>query len=248
MNTKKLCAYREVSLMKWLIHLALCPMILALGVLSPSGILCAEEAERLHPEKTMTAVRVNPLPPKIDGVLDDEVWQYAPIATGFTQKQPNEGEPATEKTTVQIAYDDESLYIGIMCYDSEPGKIVSRLTRRDQGAERDWISVNLDAHHDHQTGNFFGVDPSGCVIDGNLYSDTSGDTTLDGVWEAKTSIHDQGWSVEYKIPYHVLRFSSKDEYTWGINVDRTISRKKEQDWWIMVPSKESGHVSRFGHL
>jgi hypothetical protein len=257
MNTKELRAYREVSLMKWLTRLALCSMILAFCMLNLSGILWAEEqppespfikGDRPHPEKTMTAVRANPLPPKIDGVLDDEVWQYAPIATGFTQKQPNEGEPATEKTTVQIAYDDESLYIGIVCYDSEPGKIVSRLTRRDQWAERDSISVNLDAHHDHQTGNFFGVGPSGWVMDGSLYNDTSGDNTWDGVWEAKTSIHDQGWSVEYRIPYHVLRFSSKDEYTWGINVDRTISRKNEQDWWIMVPSKESGHVSRFGHL
>jgi CubicO group peptidase (beta-lactamase class C family) len=99
MNTKELCVYREIALMKSLIRLALCPMILAFCMLNLSGILWAAEqppespfikGDRLHSEKTMTAVRANPLPPKIDGVLDDEVWQYAPIATGFTHREPKE--------------------------------------------------------------------------------------------------------------------------------------------------------------
>jgi len=223
-------------------------LVLLLWALGSAGSLQADEKEPLHPERTMQAVRVNSAPLVLDGVLDDEVWQMAPVATGFTQREPDEGKPATEKTTVQIAYDDEALYVGIMCHDSHPDSIVALLTRRDQWEERDWVSVNLDPHHDHQTGYFLLVGPSGTVMDGIIYNDTWEDDTWDGVWEARTSIHDRGWSVEYRIPYHVLRFADKDEYTWGINVMRRIVRREERDQWILVPSGENGWASRFGHL
>ncbi|MFQ6041683.1 MAG: DUF5916 domain-containing protein, partial [Candidatus Poribacteria bacterium] len=195
------------------------------------------------------AVRVNH-PPKIDGVLDDAVWQEAPIATGFTQRDPNEGEPATEKTTFQVAYDDEALYVGVVCYDNEPGRIVSRLARRDHFIDRevDRITVLLDPYHDHQTGYYFMVYASGTMVDAAIYDDSRFDGTWDGVWQARVAINKQGWSVEYKIPYHVLRFSPKEEYTWGMNVDRVISRKNENCYWVLRPKNKSGVASRFGHL
>lgn len=210
--------------------------------------LQAQEPQAAHPARTMQALRLNPTPPQIDGVLDDEIWQKAPIATDFVQKDPTEGQPASERTTIQIAYDEEALYIGARCYDREPDKITAPLVRRDQYFETDRISVNIDPHHDHQTGYFFSVSASGCLIDGILYNDTSEDDTWDGVWEGKASRDDQGWSAEFKIPYHVLRFSYKEEYTWGINVLRIINRKKERDDWVMTPQGVNGWVSRFGHL
>ncbi len=221
------------------------PAIFVLGLSSRPR---AHEEDRPQPGKVMQAVRVNPTPPRIDGVLDDKVWQVAPIATGFTQVEPEEGEPPTEKTTVQVAYDDQAIYFGIMCYDREPDKIVSRLARRDQWVETDQIGVNLDPHHDHQTGYVFKVGPSGWMSDAILFNDGRRDYSWDGVWEAKTSIHDEGWSVEYKIPYHVLRFTAKKEYTWGITAVRRISRKREQTRWVFKTSKEAGWVSKFGHL
>ena len=248
MTSQKFCVYHEVPSMLAFHRSALWLIALVLYVLGSLNFLWAHEPNTHPPKKTMTAVRVNSPPPKIDGVLDDEVWQYTPAFTGFTQKEPNEGEPATESTTVQVAYDDEALYIGIIAYDREPDKIVAQLTRRDQQVEGDVISVSLDPYHDHQTGNYFKINPIGWLGDGNLYNDTEWDNTWDGVWEARATIYDNGWAVEYKIPYHVLRFSPKEEYTWGINVDRFISRKKEHVYWVMVPKKESGWVSRFGHL
>jgi hypothetical protein len=104
--------------MRELPRIALYSIMLTLCVLSLSDALCAQEqppespfikGDGTHPESTMIAVRAD-TPPKIDGVLDDEVWQHAPITTGFTQSDPDEGEPATEKTTVQIAYDDFSFF------------------------------------------------------------------------------------------------------------------------------------------
>ncbi len=229
-------------------RLALGWTALALCVLGSSSQLWGQGTESNHPEKTMTAVRVNPMPPKIDGVLSDEVWKYAPSYHNFTQKDPDEGELPTERTNVQVAYDDNALYIGIMCYDSEPDKIVSRMGRRDQELKSDWVSISLDPHHDHQNGRFFVVGPSGWIRDGTLYDDTSRDDTWDGVWQAKTSVHDQGWSIEYKIPYHVLRFGASAEYIWGTNIERYITRKEEHDQWIVVPRGTGGWVSRLGHL
>ena len=201
-----------------------------------------------HPERVMTARRINPHRPVIDGRLDDPVWEHAPVATDFVQHQPDEGEPATQQTAVRLVYDDEALYIGVMCYESNPDSIVSMLTRRDQWAERDWVEVELDPHHDHQTGYWFLVGPSGSVMDGVIYNDDWEDDTWNGVWEAKTAILDDGWSVEYRIPYHVIRFAHEEEHVWGINVMRRIVRREERSQWVMVPSGENGWASRFGHL
>ena len=222
--------------------------VLAFSLLSPIRAEEEGQKERSHPEKTLTAVRVNPTAPLIDGLLDDEAWQNAPLATGFTQRDPDEGKPATEKTTVQVAYDDEALYIGVMCYDSAPDSIVALLTRRDRWAERDFVEVQLDPHHDHQTGYWFLVGPSGSILDGVIYNDDWYDDTWDGVWEVKTMIHDRGWSIEYQIPYHVLRFADKKEQVWGINVYRSIVRRDEETQWVLVPDGENGWTSRYGHL
>ena len=121
----------------------------------------AEEA----PRKSMTAVRVNFTPPKIDGVLDDEVWQYAPRFGGFTQRIPNEGQPATDSTSVQFSYDDKSLYVAIMCYDKEPDKIAAGLTRRDQFPySADWVHLSIDSNLDRQTAYSFFLTTAGALV------------------------------------------------------------------------------------
>ena len=208
--------------------------MLVISMLSIPDVLCAEEADRTHPTRTITAVRINPETPRIDGILDDEVWQHAPISSDFIQKEPKEGQPATEKTTVQIVYDDEALYIGIMCYDSEPDRIVAQLTRRDGWIESDSINLLLDPYHDHQTGNQFMVNAAGMKRDSQIHNDAWYDSSWNGIWEAKTSINDQGWGVEYRIPYHTLRFNPAEEYVWGMCIGRRISRKNEDDHWSLL--------------
>jgi hypothetical protein len=222
----------------------------ALGIwlLSGSAIVYGQSADIGPGVKIATAIRVNSEPPRIDGVLDDEVWQQTPIHEGFLQSDPNEGEKATERTAFQIVYDDEAIYFGILCHDKEPGQIVSRLTRRDGRIEADWVSISLDPHYDRQTGYWFGVYASGSVTDGTFSDDRMRDDTWDGVWEVETSFHDQGWSAEYRIPYYVLRFSPKEEYVWGMNIERNICRKKEWDQWMLNRKGEPGLVSKFGRL
>jgi len=247
MKARKPNVHSMFSFFRWSIHNSYL-IILVIYMLSVSCIVYAHEKERSHPGRTMTAVRINPTTPKIDGILDDEVWQHVPASGDFLQVEPNEGEPATEKTTVQIVYDDEALYVGVMCYDSEPDKIVARLARRDGWVEADRVSIDIDAHHDHQTANWFMVNAAGVKSDGQIYNDTCKDGSWNGIWEAKTAIHDQGWSAEYRIPYHTLRFSPKEEYVWGMHLGRYISRKNESDQWCLIRKGVNGWVSQLGHI
>jgi hypothetical protein len=200
----------------------------------------------------MQAVRRAGAAPRIDGLLDDEVWATAPRFTGFTQREPDEGQPATEETAVQLVYDDGALYVAISAFDRQPEKIARRLARRDQWTEADAVQIAIDAHHDHQTACFFEINAAGTLRDGIVTNDGQGwnawDYTWNGVWEARQSHMAEGWCAEFRIPFQVLRFSPQEHYTWGINVTRYLSRRKEKSHWVMVPSDQSGWVSHFAPL
>ena len=199
-----------------------------------------------HPQRTARALRAE-TPPRLDGVLDEEIWLRAPVHEGFTQSDPDNGEPASVRTTFQVAYDDDALYIAGVCYD-DPDSVSARLARRDEWRERDFFEVSLDPHHDHQTGVWFTVGPSGWISDGILFDDEEYDEGWDSVAEVATAMRADGWSLELKIPYHVLRFGEKETYTWGINVFRKVSRRAEWAAWSFTPRGVNGYASRFGHL
>lgn len=200
------------------------------------------------PLKTARAIRLGTAVPVIDGRHDDEIWRRAPVQGGFTQRDPDQGETPTERTTFQVAYDDEAIYVAVMCHDSDPSQIRARLTRRDDYASRDVVTIHIDPHHDHRTGFFFDLGVSGAIADGVIYNDDWFDDTWDGVWEGRSAIVEDGWSAEYRIPYHVLRFSEQESYTWGIDVFRRIPRKEEWDHWRLIPRGTNGWLSRLGHL
>lgn len=197
--------------------------------------------------KSITAIRIDG-GVKIDGILDEKFWQEAPRSGDFIQYEPDEGDPATESTFVRVAYDDEALYVGMEMYDSEPDKIVSRLTRRDRWVESDHINVIIDSHHDHQTAYAFTVYVSGTQKDAYYYHDDECDDDWDAVWKSATKITNWGWTAELKIPFSCLRFACDENPIWGIYFSRHISRKNELDRWIYIPESASGFVSHFGHL
>ena len=184
----------------------------------------------------------------LDGRLDDEVWLRAPAATSFTQRDPEEGKPATEATELRIAYDESALYIGVRLHDREPSRIARQLARRDREAEADAFFLFLDPHHDHLTGASFSVSAAGVQGDATIYNDSWQDNSWDAVWESAVRIDEQGWSLEMRLPYSQLRFPSASRNTFGINAMRYIQRKNERDWLVHVPKTESGLASRLGHL
>jgi hypothetical protein len=189
---------------------------------------------------------------QLDGMLTEAYWQEAEAASDFRQIQPREGEPATEGTEVRVLHDHDNLYIGVMCYDAEPDKIVSQKQQRDSGLDDDdMFGFVLDTYHDHRNAYFFSTNPNGAEEDGQVV-DGAYEFNLDwdGVWEVKAKVHEQGWSAEFKIPLWNLKFKSLPEQSWGINFTRLIKRKTEYVNWASWSRDNGGflRISRAGDL
>jgi hypothetical protein len=187
---------------------------------------------------------------KIDGRLDEADWQREAIS-GFTQNDPDDGQPCSEKTDVWLAYDDSAIYVAARLHDSEPKKIISLLSRRDESVDADYFFFCVDPLYDKRSGFMFAVNPSGSITDRVIYNDSWTDSFWDGNWEAATHIDEQGWTVEMRIPFDQLRFNKKsngEEYLWGVNFRRDIKRKNERAYFSWVPKTESGFVSRFARM
>mgnify|MGYP000849583683 FL=1 len=195
-------------------------------------------------QKTISAFKLTNQTINFDGKLDEPIWLQEPI-TGFTQKDPNEGNPASEETKVWVVYDDTYIYVGAKLKDSEPDKIDANLGRKDSYFDSDWFMFFVDPYNDKNTGYFFEVNAGGTLVDGVLFNDSWDDWSWDGIWQAKTSIDSDGWSVEMRIPFSQLRFNASDNMSWGVNFSRSIQRNKERSYFVMVPKAESGFVSRF---
>lgn len=202
--------------------------------------------DTLASRPVLTAVR-SLAPVEIDGVLSEDVWQRRGDSS-FTQRDPDEGKPPTQKTVVWVAYDDAALYVAARLYDTSPDSIISRVGRRDADLSSDWFYFAVDSHHDRRTAFYFGVNPSGSIQDGTFYNDSWDDNSWDGVWQVTARVDAKGWIVECRVPYSQLRFQEKREQVWGVNFMRSIERRKEEDYFVMVPKKESGFVSRFADL
>src|SRR5688572_3196257 len=216
--------------------------VLALGVLTANTAAGQTDAAPA-PSLELRAVRA-PRPPVIDGKLTDESWAQVQPASNFTQRDPDEGKPATERTEVRFLYDDEALYVGARLFDAEAHLIARRLSRRDNSADADLLSVYLDPMHDRLTGAVFRVSASNVQQDSILYNDSWQDGSWDAVWDSQVTVDDDGWSVEMRIPLSQLRFPLAERHTWGVNVERFIRRKNEYAWLRMVPKNESGVASK----
>jgi len=198
-------------------------------------------------ERIIDAIRVQ-TPPNIDGVLDDEIWKKAPIATGFTQNNPNPGKPASQKTEVRVLYDNTALYIGAIMYDVSEDSIMHQLSQRDNEGNTDVFAVFLDTYDDDQSGYGFVVHPTGVQWDAR-YSQAQGqDVSWNAVWVSEVTIDNNGWYVEMKIPYSAIRFPKKDVQEWGVNFSRKIRRLREFSHWSHVDPKVNGFVNQWGKL
>ncbi len=186
---------------------------------------------------------------RVDGVLDESSWSRATPAVVFTQRDPDEGALASERTEVRVLIGDDALYIGARLFDRDPGRIVGRLTRRDAPLdETDAFLVFLDSYHDHLTAFGFAVTPAGAVRDVVVGADGEEDESWDGVWEAAATIDSLGWVAEMRIPLSQLRYRRQSDAVWGIQLVRRIFRKQESSYFAFTPKAEEAGVSRYGHL
>lgn len=182
-----------------------------------------------------------------DGIISETVYSEQYFGN-FTQREPNEGKPATENTFAWVLYDKDYIYISAKLKDSEPDKIDRSIARRDSWVESDWFVFYVDPYNDNKTGYFFATNPGGSMLDGVLYNDSWDDNTWDGIWESKCRVTDEGWETEIRIPINQLRFRESENMVWGVNFERRIKRKNESAYFVMVPKKESGFVSHFAKM
>jgi hypothetical protein len=211
------------------------------------GLASAAAATQPAGEPVVRAVRTTGAI-EVDGRLDEPDWRGAPAATAFIQRDPEQGQPASEVTELRLVFDDRALYAGVRLRDRTPGAISRQLSRRDAVAEADAFTLFLDPHHDHRTGVLLEVSAAGVQRDAALYDDNFEDVTWDAVWESAVTRDAEGWSLEIRVPLAQLRFATVSGQAWGINARRVIHRRSESDWLALVPKNENGLVSRMAHL
>jgi hypothetical protein len=215
-------------------------------LLLPALLLGAPTAATaLPPVPHAHAVRAT-TPPVLDGKLDDDVWTSAPVAGGFTQYLPNDGQPPTDPTTVRVLYDDDNVYIGVDCPQPH-ASVVERLSRRDRQVESDAIAIELGTKGDRKSAFEFWVNASGTIVDAIRYNDTESSPDWDENWEARTHVTPAGWSAEYRIPLRILRYRAGTR-EWDFQVYRWISLKQELSQWSYYPRTAAGEVSHYGRL
>ncbi|HEY3215386.1 MAG TPA: DUF5916 domain-containing protein [Candidatus Eisenbacteria bacterium] len=187
-------------------------------------------------------------PVTVDGALTEPIWRSGEAFEELVQRDPVEGGLPSQRTAVRVAYDDDAIYLGARLYDNAPDSIIARLARRDASIASDRFAVYLDPYHDRRSGYYFMVNAAGTLYDGTLSNDVDDDKSWDGVWEGKARVDEQGWTVEMRIAYSQLRFQRGGYTAWGINFGREIPRRREKDFVVYRPRKESGFVSRFPDL
>jgi hypothetical protein len=191
---------------------------------------------------TVRAIKLS-APLKVDGRLDEEVYQqYQPFG-GFVQVVPRYGETQTERTDVWVTYDEHNIYVTCRCWDSAaPDKWIANELRRDtnQLRQNDHIGVMFDTFYDRRSGFLFYTNPLGARADYSVVDEGGSNTDWNPVWESKTGRFDGGWTVEMAIPFKSLRYRSGPNQVWGIQLRRSVRRKNEWAYLTPVPQILAG--------
>ncbi|MBD3334654.1 MAG: hypothetical protein GF355_03980 [Candidatus Eisenbacteria bacterium] len=214
----------------------------------PASRSAAEDKEARQAPPVIHAHEINGHSIELDGRLDDAVWQAAEPAGGFRCWEPDRGRAVSEQTVFKVLYDEEAVYLGVACLESDPGNISSTLSRRDSYSNTDIVSVYIDPYHDRNTGYNFRVNPAGVQMDSYMYNDGDRDDDWDAVWEAETSRDEDGWYAEMRIPFSSIRYRPAESMTWGLQVYRYMHGRGEDTAWHVWDRETRGFISRFGEL
>ena len=195
-------------------------------------------------------------PPKIDGILDNALWEQGLVIEGFTQFEPLEGSVPSEKTKVFLGYDENNLYIAFRCFDSDPNAIRAGLTQRDKATADDEVTIYLDTFNDKKRAFVFQVNPCGIQTDG-IFTEGGrrrggGFDRFDRNWDtyflADAHIDNKGYTVEMSIPFKSLRFPNTNTQKWGLKIVRSVRRKNEEIYWPPHTRGVNGFLIQAGTL
>lgn len=211
-----------------------CGLLLCLAVLAASAVVPLAAQEPTHPQ--LHALRAAN-PPAIDGVLDDEIWQSAPLQTGeWLTYSPLNGDRVPQTTTAWFAYDNQYLYFAFKCDDPEPAAIKTSVTRRDNAFPDDWVAISLDALGTGQLAYHMFINPSGMQMDALNSVAGNEDFSPDWLWDSAGRLTDTGYAVEVRLPIQSIRFKGGHDQRMGLMFFRRVSRLGKSVSWPPMPA------------
>ena len=223
--------------------------LLLMALCLPSVVSYAQDTT--IPKKSFEAVRaVDKI--KIDGIFDEASWGCAPILTDFVQRRPSPGVASERKTEVRFVYDDEAIYVSAKLYEKKD-QAFNLLTNRDNIGDSDYFGVSIDPFNAGLNGVGLFVTIAGVQYD-TRYSNGGNeriwrnDAAWNAVWLSETKVFEDYWTVEYKIPFAVLRFTSKDIQNWGINFFRRSTFLNEESFWNPINPEIDGFLNQAGEV
>ncbi|NQV30501.1 MAG: carbohydrate binding family 9 domain-containing protein [Candidatus Marinimicrobia bacterium] len=224
-------------------------LVALIWICIPGFILNAAQIKIAKQDRSISAYRIDESEIKIDGKLNEKIWQDLPRGADFLQRNPEDGGQPSQKTEFTVAYDAEYLYVAIRAYDDHPDLIDGILTRRDESTPSDWVYISIDSYHDHRTAFEFGLNAAGVKQDLRRFDDNNADFDWNAVWDGAVNVDAEGWSAEFAIPFRELRFNTAEELIWGFNVYRELPRNdNELAIWNYWSHEETGFVSNYGQL
>src|SRR5947208_6537160 len=208
---------------KWLVLLVCCFW------LSDTNVSGAVQTAADEPTKAVISRSTSPI--VIDGILDEPDWNGATPIGEIRQREPHPGEHASESTEVKLLYDSQNLYIGVMCFDSDPKQMIGTQMSRDADLSADdRVEILIDSFRDRHNAFYFATNPLGALVDALIIENGQISKEWDAIWLVRTRRTEHGWSAEFAIPFKSLRFH-RGQQAWGFNFSRTIKRKLEEDRW-----------------
>jgi hypothetical protein len=187
-------------------------------------------------------------PPRIDGRLDDALWQRIEPVTDFIQIWPDDGAPGTERSEARVAYDRDNLYVAFTFHDAEPALIRAKnLERGGRNDRDDHAYIALDTYRDGRNAYLFEMNALGTQDDATISDEglTIDSFSWDAVFRSETVIDESGWTMEVAIPFRQLRFPEGEELEFGLMLSRMINRKNERVMWPRIGLE---HGDSFGAL
>src|SRR5437867_1555625 len=195
----------------------LCAALAAVAlVIESPPLLAASRASGSPAVETVQARQVNPR--ALGEEIPAAVWLGAEPTVEFIQREPQEGAAPSQRTEFRVAYDSTTLHVKVRAFDTEPDKIVTYLTRRDDTSPCDWLRVFIDSYHDRRTAYEFAVNPSGVKQDRYWFNDSDRDGSWDAVWYVSVTRDRDGWMAEFHIPFSQMRFTPGPSATFGLAV------------------------------
>ncbi len=211
------------------------PAVIIDGPPPPVGpeVVARDEAGRA----TVRAVRLN-APLRVDGVLDDGIYETVPSIEGFVQQLPIEGAPTTERTEAWVFFNDENVYVAARLWSGVPeSQWIANEMQRDsfQIINNDYFSVGIDTFYDRRNGFAFMITPIGGFFDYEITDEGNPNNDWNPIWNSSTGRFDGGWTVEMEIPFKSLRFQPGQNQVWGLQLGRRIRYKNETTYLTTVP-------------